>query len=136
MAWIATHLFDHTATSLSPPNISLICPNANSTQYIFQVQAGYPELVIRNPANRNQVVTHRHLRIDGFPATIVTGGDKSYCGTVLIVYVPDHSVSYVVTGGAHTQNAAPVNREMQAIISSFHVEKRFLRASVGEKSGN
>jgi len=123
MSWISTHLFHQTETAMLPPNISLICPRPHATRSIFQVQAGYPELVHRNQVNSNRITTHRHLRIDGFPAIVTTVADKSYNGTMLIVYVPDHSVSYVVNGGTDTQNAAPVNLEMQAIISSFHVEK-------------
>ena len=40
-----------------------------------------------------------------------------------VSYVPDHAMSYEVNGLAAAQNAALLNREMQAVIASFHVEK-------------
>jgi hypothetical protein len=57
-----------------------------------------------------------------FTASYVNSG-KSVYGTTLLVYVPNESLMYIVGGGASVSDDAQINREMQAIISSFRVEK-------------
>jgi hypothetical protein len=113
-AWIATYLLHQAA---SDPTITLLSPR-NSIVQVFQMQAGYPAM-IRPPLH----FTQHHLRINGFPATIINASYKSDTATLLLVYIPDHSVSYRMIGTGTPYNAAETNREMQAIIASFHVEK-------------
>ncbi|MCW3100600.1 MAG: hypothetical protein JWL77_6218 [Chthonomonadaceae bacterium] len=116
-AWIANHLLHQVVPSATEPTINLLAPRISAV-HVFKIQAGYPELI-----NQPRYFTHRHLRIDGFPATVVTTSDKSDSATILLVYIPDHSISYRVTGSGTPYNAAETDREMQAIIASFHVEK-------------
>ena len=122
MSWIATHLFHQAGISVLPPSILLLSLKANEMKYYFRVQAGYPE-PLRGGQGQLTILIHRHLRIDGFPATIVTEAGQYCNGVTLLVYVPDHSMSYEVNGLAATQDAASLDREMQAIIASFHIEK-------------
>jgi len=67
--------------------------------------------------------TLRHLEIDGCPATVFTVRAGSVPRTELVVSVPGRSLQYTVTGNAEAANFALIDREMQALISSFHVEK-------------
>lgn len=63
--------------------------------------------------------------MDGHPATVVTAStaNKSVYGTVLLVYVPDGSLAYIMDGYSSSSDAAQIDQEMQAIISDFRVER-------------
>jgi len=121
-SWINSHILHRLAPD--PPEIDLLDGKINAFNGTAKIVDGYPELPAAGPG---QILSHRHIRIDGNPATVFTGSyvnsGKSYYGTTLLVYVPNESLMYIVGGGASVSDAAPVNREMQAIISSFHVEK-------------
>jgi hypothetical protein len=90
----------------------------------FCIVEGYPELVGTRQA---QIIKHRHFRIDGHPATVVMVEDRigstRFCQSVLLVHVPEQAMLYAVFGEAEVSKFAQVNAEMQAIISSFHIEQ-------------
>jgi hypothetical protein len=69
------------------------------------------------------MIAYRHLHVDGFPATFVSSDEGiapyRFRRTVLLVFVPNHSMLYVVLGNGE----GVVEREMQEIVASFHVEK-------------
>jgi hypothetical protein len=108
--WITLHLFPQKVSAGNARSISLDIIQTKGDPFRYYIVDEYPHPFYSHHLRPSPA---RRLIIDGYPATVTT----------VIVYVPDHSVSYVVNGGTDTQNAAPVNREMQAIISSFHVEK-------------
>ena len=91
----------------------------------FYIDAGYPELTIKAQI---RLLTKRRLRLDGYPATLLDLAQTDSFGntireTFLLVYVPDKSIVFaILLGGDATQHGF-MDREMQAIISSFHVEK-------------
>ncbi len=85
----------------------------------FTYQAGYPELWL---GPREHILTRRRLWIDNCPATVVSFElARSHPHTLLSVAVPDHSVVFMIRDG--NLKSEDLNREMQAIISSFHIEK-------------
>lgn len=87
----------------------------------FHLENGYPE-----PRWYDfKILLHKHLRIDGYPATLVDleNSDYHYRWTALLVYVPDHAILYEVTCSAEAPDFDQAFQEIQAITSSFHVEK-------------
>jgi hypothetical protein len=92
----------------------------------FKYQAGYPELWL---GPREHILTRRRLWIDNCPATVVSFElARSHPHTLLSVAVPDHSVVFMIRDG--NLKSEDLNREMQAIISSFHIEKVAVGAGV------
>ena len=85
---------------------------------------GYPEV---SWTEIEPGLTQRHLTVNGCPATlverpiVVSGIPCRYI--LLLVYRPEHAFIYSVGGIAEAGNAGWFENEMQAIISSFHVEK-------------
>jgi hypothetical protein len=54
---------------------------------------------------------------------MITVSDTAYHGGVLMVYVPNSAIAYVVSGAAAPPYEAQIGHEMQEILSSLHVEK-------------
>ena len=119
MSWIALRLFHHVFPPANSPTIALMRLQPNTQR--FHVRDGYPEPAWVNPSSPE--FTLRHLRIDVFPATVVTQTNKNYRGTWLIISVPNFPVLYAVHNYDAPADITQSDREMQAIISSFHVEK-------------
>jgi hypothetical protein len=118
--WITTHLFPSSAAQKVVPGIYLTSVQAGTGLPYYQIQSGYPE-----PSSRPQgslTYTHRHLQIDGCPATMITASNKKYSGSGVMVYVPNRSIAYIVSGYAAPGDMALINHEMQEIVSSFHIE--------------
>lgn len=90
----------------------------------YHIVEGYPELVLKG---KSRLVTHRHLHIGGGLATVFTLEDALPSAPMrtsfLLVYLPDCSLLYAVIGSSETLDFDPTDREMQAILSSFHIEK-------------
>jgi hypothetical protein len=89
----------------------------------FYLRDGYPEL--KQPG-RFLHLTHLHLQVGGYPATLLKYdalGPPPYHCLFLLVYVNDNSKVYSVFTSAAPSNADMLEREMQAIIASFHIEK-------------
>ena len=120
--WLATHVYHQQASKRNPPTIYLMSANVKDLRFNLQIQAGYPELPTRNSAQLH-VFVHRHLLIDGYPATVLTASDRSDSGTLLLVYVPEHSMAYILIGAGQPPSSARIEREMQAITASFHIDK-------------
>ncbi|MCW3100611.1 MAG: hypothetical protein JWL77_6229 [Chthonomonadaceae bacterium] len=85
---------------------------------------GYPEPV---GWGKDRLITHRHLRIDGCPATMVRAywveGGQRYRETEFYVYVPSRSILYLTHTFSEPAEYERADREMQAIIGTFHVER-------------
>jgi hypothetical protein len=98
---------------------------------IIRLVNGYPEM--RTPP-QSRTLEHRHLRIDGYPATLSRWeqaiGGKNYQTTLLSIYFPESSAMYDMYGISDPQNADQIHREIQQIIASFHIEK-----VTGDKQG-
>jgi hypothetical protein len=107
-----------------------ICPPE-----VVQLQGGYPEWGYSSdlgPTPIERVFTQRHFTKDGCPATLtrsshVTQGRTEYT-TSLIVYA-NHSIIYEMIGMAEGAGRDPMERGMEKIISSFHIEKVAVRTS-------
>ena len=91
---------------------------------------GYPEFpgtdLAHGTSGQGTIKAHRHLLIDGCPATAVTMemvASQTIETTVLLVHVPKHSMTFMVGGMIPDMELADLDEEMQAILSSFHVEK-------------
>ena len=122
--WIEAHLLRKPFPLWHKPVIYLVSlsPSTSLLGQYLQIQAGYPELLSTNIPSTTRF-TQRHLRIDGCPATVLTVTDRNYSSNALLVYVPEASVAYMISGLSWSQNTAQVDHEMQAIVSSFHIEK-------------
>ena len=85
---------------------------------------GYPEQLL---SAQERLLTRRHLKIDGCAATAfgiewkISG--RTLRGTFLFIYVSDSAMIYMVGNCVETFQFAEMDREMQAIIASFHIEK-------------
>ena len=125
LRWIETHIPHRSKpTQLPPfiaPEIYLITNHVRQSSDIAPLLNGYP-IVPR----LGEPLTERHITIDSCPATIV---EDALTDTVppirtatLLVYTPDRKVVYSVNAFF----LVPENqgdREIQAIIASFHIEK-------------
>ena len=106
-------------TIFSVPSISF----GDSTSIVraqTHLAGGYPD---PNLPRSVHIDSLRHLVIDGFPATVTTTTTEPLHAISLSVYVPQASGIYSIGGIATGANFALADREMQAIISSFHIEK-------------
>ena len=88
------------------------------------ILSGYPEPI---DWGKDRLITHRHLRIDGCPATMVRAywmdGGQRYRETEFYVYVPSRSILYLLHTCSQPAEYERADREMQAIIRTFHVER-------------
>lgn len=135
--WIAVHLFHQPPHSVpfivEQPRYSMETETALAAPHDIQIKSGYPEPDFQG---RMQVLSERHLRIDACPATVfrcemVLQMGTTFHVTMLIVYQPDTGNEYTLQGWAERHYSDQIDREMQAIIASFHVEK--VAAPVGSK---
>lgn len=123
--WIGTHLLHQSAAPGWLPRVSLIGVKATILPHYLHIQAGYPELLSALPPS----ALHRHLMIDGCPATQIAYEDRDRTtgapipNSALLVYLPASSSAYIVSGFTENRYRDQLNHEMQAIIDSFHVEK-------------
>ncbi|MCW3095795.1 MAG: hypothetical protein JWL77_1413 [Chthonomonadaceae bacterium] len=118
--WIDRHLLHRPTSQL--PTISLGRFPIGGFRG-FCLREGYPELV---QSRRLRMLSHRRLHVDGYPATLIEHdyrGTPSLNVTALFVYVPNHATVYAVYGLSEASNADRFDREMQAVIASFHIEK-------------
>ena len=117
--WIDNHVL-HRQTGNSP-SIHFSTLTGTLVPWQYRIEGGYPEPVVFN----EECPLTRHLCVDGYRATVVTYPIKPGEATRemwLLVYVPHHSLLYEVSVRARTSDFASIDREMQAIISTFHVE--------------
>jgi hypothetical protein len=124
--WISNHIFHR---PLSPagalePTLMMEIDSAHGRPDVIQIRQGYPE---PNLQGMGQVLAERHLQIDGSRATVVLVelalGGPPIRGTFLCVYIPGASHTYLVGSVADLPNSDRSDREMQAIVASFHVDK-------------
>lgn len=115
---------DWTRSAPGPGQIALQTFGKSLLPGDVSLRTGYPE---PTGWRKDQLITHRHLSIDGCPATVIKAGwadgGRHYHETEFYVYVPGRSILYLL----HTVPVWPeydwMDREMQAIIRTFHVEQ-------------
>ncbi|MCW3095878.1 MAG: hypothetical protein JWL77_1496 [Chthonomonadaceae bacterium] len=129
--WITTHLFPSSASQRVVPAINFTSLQAGTGLPYYQIQSGYPEP--SSVPRGSLTYTHRHLQIDGCPATMITASNKKYSGSAVMVYVPNRSIAYIVSGYAAPEDMALINHEMQEVVSSFHIQN--VAAPSGGKGG-
>ncbi|MCW3097485.1 MAG: hypothetical protein JWL77_3103 [Chthonomonadaceae bacterium] len=115
--WIESRLLHRPASR--PTTIYL----SHSALRGFRLTGGYPEPTFVGQA---RLLTHRHLDVDGYHATMIRMNYPALASLhseVLFVYAPDHSTVYTVYGSAAASHEEQLDREMQGVIASFHVEK-------------
>ena len=122
--WMEDHLL-HRQAANAPMIVLFAVPMVpNHLRGSFHIVEGYPELTL---PGKSRLVTHRHLHIGGGLATVCTLEGAMPSAPIrtsfLLVYLPDCFLLYAVIGSSETLDFAPTDREMQAIISSFHIEK-------------
>ncbi|MCW3098547.1 MAG: hypothetical protein JWL77_4165 [Chthonomonadaceae bacterium] len=118
--WIDSHLGRR--PNPGSPSIDQRTYRASDLSKSVRIQDRYPEAVL---SPRARLITRSHLRIDGYPATVdVTDVPYyRYKGMFAYIYVPDQRILYAMYFSAPASEFAPLEREMQAIIASFHIEK-------------
>jgi len=126
--WISSHLFPPQPAKGKSPTIttaifmSTVTATVESPEVL--IQRGYPEPTW---GVRSHIVRERHLRIDSCSATVLkwemANSGFSLHGTTLLVYQPESGNTYIVAGMAEPQGDDRVDREVEGIIESFHVEK-------------
>lgn len=123
--WIMTHLCGQPPSNLHSflsQETLILETEAGKGIPATKGQAGYPEL----DASAKPLMS-KHYRIDGGLATL-TVMDIVHDGfttrsTYLLVCTPDSRSQYRVCINAIPQLSVQVDREMAAILSSFHIEK-------------
>jgi hypothetical protein len=70
-----------------------------------------------------QIERECHLKIDNYPANLATIRPGSYNETQLLVNAPTVTMIYERTSCSENNEVAQTDREIQAIIASFHDEK-------------
>jgi len=120
-AWIDRTLLHRQAARQPMIGLTTVTTKEAENYSAFHFQAGYPEMTL---GSTQHILKQRRLWIDGCPATVVTFGlalSRSRTHTLLTATVPDRSIIFSIMDGS-TQSD-DMNREMEAIISSFHVER-------------
>jgi hypothetical protein len=129
--WIVTHVCHQSPSTLDAvygqQSLQLEIETGKVIPGMF-LQDGYPELDPRaSETVASTILPSRHYRIDGCLATM-TGYDTLYHGrtlryTILLVCTPDYRSEYTVMSYSTPERSDLVDPEMQAILTSFHVEK-------------
>ena len=117
--WIDSHFLHRSA---APPTIAFYAQIVHVSvpnRWLHFVN-GYPETPF---LASTRVLAKSHLMVDGYRATVCTVEQGSMHFVSLAVYLPDKSLLYCVGGLADRLTSASVDREMQAVITSFHIEK-------------
>ena len=113
--WLESHLF-HQPVAATPQD----------SQIVLYSLAGI-RIDRLNISHRNDIVEQHDIRLSGYPATLLHldswNGGKHTRGTELYVYGPDHTLFYYISGSAEGANYERVDKEMQAIIASFRLER-------------
>jgi hypothetical protein len=116
--WIDSHLLHRPSPHQLMTSVSsgIIKSSVSS----FHLVAGYPEL-----PEWGEILTHRHLLVDDFAATILTKDMGSVRMTGLFIYIPKRGILYIIDSGIRndTSDFAPFDQEMRAIIASVQVEQ-------------
>lgn len=115
--WINDHLLHRPPLSANHGIWLMTYPY--QTALGFPLQNGYPDLGQPNPSSS------RNLIIDGCHSTLTTltySGKRSIHSTSLFVITPDHKVLYNVLATSPAKGDQ-IDREVQEIIRSFHIEK-------------
>ena len=110
--WIAVHLFHEQTTSGAPPGI-------------------YLTTVINGPSTalgrQEQIQSKRHFMIDGCPAVVLQCTEEPLGEppghTHFWVFVPHQSIHFEIDATIDSPDTDDVDKEMQAVIASFHVER-------------
>jgi len=127
-AWIASHLPGKPPSpkrrTYEEPTLVLETEKVTAQYTSIRSQGGYPEL---NLWGAGRILTDRHLQIDKCPATLTRFEipflpGKPVHGTCLCVFSPDHGYTYLIGSLAEPSKSDRVDREMEAIAASFHVE--------------
>jgi len=128
-AWIASHLPGKPSVPKhwTYENPTLIVETEKVTAQYTSIRShgGYPKLDLHGVGH---ILTDRHLQIDKCPATvtrfeITTGIPQPIHCTCLCVFSPDHDHAYLIGSIAEISNGDRIDREMEAIAASFHIER-------------
>jgi len=124
LEWTYRHLLHR-----PPPNSSEIrlttytIRDLPAFNFMHRFQEGYPEPIL---TGQERILTHRHTEVDGCPTTIVsleqTELKRTHRGTQVLIDVSHHTIVYDLHGFSISPTDE-VSQEIQAILSSFHVEK-------------
>lgn len=110
------------ADEVPPERIVLMTFRSKQFFEFEHIKDGYPEFGL---SDGDRLLMQRHIRIDGYPATVRSterrDDGKLYRQTSLWVCVYDQSILIRIDGSAEANTSDHLDREMQAIISSFHV---------------
>jgi len=127
-AWIASHLPGKPPSpkrrAYEEPTLIMETEKVTAQHTSIRSQGGYPEL---NLPRAGRILADRHLQIDKCPATLtrfeitLLPGQPIH-GTCLCVFSPDHGYTYLIGSLAEPSNRDRIDREMEAITASFHVE--------------
>lgn len=119
--WIDSHLFHR--PPMAPTCIFLNHSTLQGDPGSFLVVGGYPDL----PAGSQEPRVQKHYRIGPYPATLfqlqIAQGGASYSLTLFYVYIPEADMVFILSSVTEPAEATALDREMQAIIASYHVEK-------------
>jgi hypothetical protein len=134
--WITTRLFHQPPTVgkvfNGRPQLVLVAVTATNMPSFVKIEAGYPEPDPRGSGGI-RTLTDKHFRLDGCPATVtkieMPGPGKTARATILLVCTPDYAATYLAMSVAEPEFSDQADREMQTVISSFHIEKATESAS-------
>jgi len=123
--WIESHLL-HRPASLTFDQGRILITNSSlkEADSPYHLVGGYPEL---KPSYGTYPLS-RHRRVNGLSVTesqlnLTFGNSYQVRLKSLIVYVPESRTLYQLSGISEPSIFAPTDRELQAILSSFRVEK-------------
>ncbi len=130
--WISVHLFHQPPTNGTlfngRPELDLGIATSEEMPNFIKMEAGYPEPESGAISAGIKALTAKHFRLDGCPATMATmeaigPNGKNAHVTTLLVCPPNQVTTYLVFIAAEPEYSTQADREMQAILASFHVEK-------------
>jgi hypothetical protein len=112
LKWMAVHLFHETADTGTTWAIEMVTETDGRNLRLWSSE---------------KIVTQNHFSIDGCPATVIHSSLDIYGNppamTRLWVTVPDQPIRYDMDATVDSPDSDQIEAEMQAIISSFRVEK-------------
>ena len=128
LEWITTHLLSQSPTKGNAtswqPTLGMDQRSLEDYGPWIKIKGTYPRF-----DSPGKLLSERNFRIDGCPATLVryeqftNFGSQSIRETFLCVAAPDSSGICVVSCLADRQDSEAIDKEVNAIVSSFHVEK-------------
>ena len=135
-AWIASHLPGKSPSpkrrAYEDPTLIMETTKVTAQYTPVKIRGGYPELDLRGTGH---ILAERHLQIDKCSATVIrfeipSGLPQPIHCTCLCVISPDNGYIYLIGSIAEHSNCDRMDREMEAITASFHID------TVGNQAAN